>query len=66
MQKKNPVLFALQGLWAVWRWMLYPPAMYLAGLPDFAANRSNHATDGCGSVLAEASLPWTLFTSGFT
>ena len=65
MQKKNPVLFALQGLWAVWQWMLYPPAMYLAGLPDFA-NRSNHATDGCESVLAEASLPWTLFTSGFT
>ena len=66
MQKKNPVLFALQGLWAVWRWMLYPPAMYLAGLPGFAANRPNHATDGCGSVLAEAYLPWLLFTSGFT
>mgnify|MGYP004463414699 CR=1 FL=1 len=66
MQKKNPVLFALQGLWAVWRWILYSAAMYLTWLSGFAAGRPNHATDGCGSVLAEAYLPWLLFTSGFT
>ena len=65
MRKKNPVLFALQGLWTVWQWMLYSAAMYLTWLPGFAS-RPNHATDGCNSVLAEASLPWTLFTSGFT